>query len=171
MQLANALLALAGDVGNTVPKFGVTPSEVAVLRFIHGEDAVTDIEVLDAEVQRSSREERERLSHAYGANEGERRVSRAVEALFPGIAARVFDNFEEMELDDSLFKAERVVRGRKADPLDHDGDGKKGGSKKGAESTRARGKKPVEETPTDTDPAPEPEPEDGIGEINDGVMG
>lgn len=27
------------------------------------------------------------------------------------------------------------------DPLDHDGDGRKGGSKKGAESTRSKGKK------------------------------
>lgn len=34
--------------------------------------------------------------------------------------------------------ASPVVVADKPDPLDHDGDGKKGGSKKGAQSTRAR---------------------------------
>lgn len=122
MQLANAMLAIGGDAGTTVPKFGITPSEVAVLRVIHGDDAVTAIEVLRETVQRSHREERERLTEKYGAYEGEKRRSRAVEVLFPGAAARVFETFSEMELDESLFKvppvaapvAASVKKGKKA---------------------------------------------------------
>lgn len=125
MQLANAMLAIGGDAGTTVPKFGITPSEVAVLRVIHGDDAVTAIEVLVETVQRSHREERERLTEKYGAYEGEKRRSRAVEVLFPGAAARVFETFSEMELDESLFKGPPVAapvaasakRGKKAAEL------------------------------------------------------
>jgi hypothetical protein len=155
MQLANAMLALAGDLGNTVPKLGITPSEVAVLRFIHGNDAVIEIDVLDVQVERTHREERDRLTEAYGAYEGEQRRSRAVEALFPGAAARVFETFDEMDLDDSLFKADRVRRVAPVAPV-------------AAPKAAKRGKKAAEEA------APEPEqadePEDGIEDMND-VMG
>jgi hypothetical protein len=154
MQLANALLALSGDTGNTVPKYNITPSEVAVLQFIHGSDAVTNIEILDREITVASRDERDRLSETYGAYEGDRFRSRAVEALFPGAAARVFQTFDEMGLDESLFKTGHAPKA--VDPLDHDEDGKKGGSKKRAKKA---------------EPVVEPEAEDGIEDMPETVMG
>lgn len=104
MQLANAMLSLGGDGGNQVPKFRVTAAEVAVLRAIHGDDAVTDIEILDEESKASNREELARLHEIYGnARDGENRS--VVATMFPGAAARVFASFDELDLDDVFFKA------------------------------------------------------------------
>ncbi len=69
MELANCLVALAGDRNNTVPKWGVTPAEVAVLIAIHGEDAVFDIAPTGGSVTRSVAEELERLMFSYPARD------------------------------------------------------------------------------------------------------
>ena len=104
MQTATIMLALGGDQGNTIIKFGVTPAEVAVLREIHGEAAVFDVSPDEEEIERSSREERARLAMDYGKPPGSREMS-AVDVLFPGIGARMFETFDELELDESFYKA------------------------------------------------------------------
>lgn len=108
MQTANVFVAIGGDKRNTVPKYGVTAAEVAVLRLIHGDDAVFDIEIT-GEVQRTHRQEIGRLTEAYGRQEGERRSSPAVAELFPGAAARVFETFDELEIPEELY----IATGRK----------------------------------------------------------
>lgn len=141
MQLASILLNLAGDAGNQVPKYNVTPSEVAVLRILHGDDAVNDIEIIGDE-KRSSKAERERLLQVYAQPQpdGSRR-SPAIDMLFPGVAARLYENFDEMELEETHFKTadKRAVERRVAakDPLDHDGNGRKGGAAPTANETPA----------------------------------
>lgn len=130
MQTLNCLLALGGDIGNTVPKYNITPAEVAVLREIHGADAVSEIQVIGS-IERSHREERVRLDEIYAkVMPNGQRISPEVQRLFPGAAARVFVTIDELGLPDDLFKAERrrVPAPAVADPLDHDQDGKKGGS-------------------------------------------
>lgn len=104
MQLANVTVAIAGDTGNTVQKFGVTASEIAILRVIHGEDAVTDIEIVGSDKMRSNRVERERLALIYGATKDENNNSYFA-ILFPGAAARMFVEVAELELPDTFFKA------------------------------------------------------------------
>lgn len=105
MQTANIMLALGGNRDQVIPKFNVTPAEVAVLRFIHGDDAVTDIEP-NGEINRRNRDERQRLVETYGRRlDGNRHVAPAVDALFPGAAARVFEKFEETDLPDDFYKA------------------------------------------------------------------
>lgn len=111
MQTANIMLNIGSDGSTVVSKENVTPAEVAVLRVIHGDDAVTDIDILDAEAEnenggkRTHRQEIARLTEVYGKNQPEGgRVALAVQTLFPGAAARVFESFEELELDESLFK-------------------------------------------------------------------
>lgn len=132
MQIASILLNIGGDAGQQVPKYNVTPSEVAVLRILHGDDAVNDIEITGDE-KRSSKAERERLMQIYAQPQpdGSRR-SPAIDMLFPGVAARLFETFDEMELDEVHFKTDstRATERRVAskDPLDHDGNGRKGGS-------------------------------------------
>lgn len=102
MQTANILLSLGGDHGNTIPKWGVTAAEIAVLREIHGDDAVNDVEPV-GEIKRSNREERARLVAIYGgAKNAEQKP--IVESMFPGVAARVFEKIDELELDESFFK-------------------------------------------------------------------
>lgn len=107
MQIANVLVAIGGDMRNTVPKYDVTVSEVAVLREIHGNDAVKEI-AITGDVRRTSRQEIGRLMERYGRTDGGRFVAPAVSALFPGVAARVFEAFDELDLDESYFAVRRA---------------------------------------------------------------
>lgn len=120
MEIANIMLDVGSDGTTIVSKSHVTPAEVAVLRLIHGNDAVSEIEVLEGEATengkaRTHRQEIARLTEVYGKNDPEGGKSApAVARLFPGAAARVFETFEELELDESLFKAETRAVARPA---------------------------------------------------------
>lgn len=103
MQIANVLVSLGGDHGNTVPKYGVTAAEIAVLRAIHGDDAVNEVEPA-GDVKRSHPQERGRLLQIYGAAKDDNQKP-IVEGMFPGVAARVFETIDELGMDDSMFKA------------------------------------------------------------------
>ena len=139
METANILLDVGSDGTNILSKSLVTPAEVAVLRVIHGDDAVNEIEVLAGDAMeggkpRTHRQEIARLMDIYGRPTPEGgREARAVTALFPGAAARVFETFEELELPDDHFKTEtrstaaKPKKAAKPSPLDHDGDGEPGG--------------------------------------------
>lgn len=64
MQIVNCTVAIAGEAGMTVYKERVSVPEILVLRAVHGEDAVRNIEVIeDADVD--SNEERARLTSMY----------------------------------------------------------------------------------------------------------
>jgi hypothetical protein len=156
MQTANIMLALGGDKGNCVPKYGVTAAEIAVLRAIHGDDAVFDVEPTgedalaedgedalaeDGERKRTNREELARLQHQYASGRLFGTDVRAVGALFPGAAARVFEDIDELSLSEEAFKAESRATA-KSKPA------KAGKGKKGAKTE-------------------EPE-EDGVGDMTDG---
>jgi hypothetical protein len=148
MQTANIMLALGGDKGNCVPKYGVTAAEIAVLRAIHGDDAVFDVEPTgedalaeDGERKRTNREELARLQHQYASGRLFGTDVRAVGALFPGAAARVFEDIDELGLSEEAFKAESRATA-KSKPA------KAGKGKKGAKTE-------------------EPE-EDGVGDMTDG---
>lgn len=104
MQTANIMLSLGGDHGNQVYKHAVTAAEIAVLRAIHGDDAVKDIEPTGT-VKRSHREERGRLIETYGGAKIPDTKTPIVESLFPGVAARVFEDLHELDLPDVFFKA------------------------------------------------------------------
>ena len=114
MQTANIMLALGGNMGHTISKYGVTAAEIAVLREIHGEAAVFDVDP-QPDVKRSMREERARLLEIYGKPPGSREIS-AVEVLFPGAAARVFESLDELELDPSFYKATSRATPKAAEP-------------------------------------------------------
>ena len=110
MKLANIMLAIGGGRDNTIPKYGVTAAEIAVLRAIHGEDAVFDVDpsavdaMNDYDRPRTNREELIRLKATYGrAQDGNGQA--IVEGLYPGAAARVFEDFEELGLPDDYFKS------------------------------------------------------------------
>lgn len=131
MEKANILLALGGDAGNSVPKYDVTAAEVAVLRVIHGDDAVFDIEPTGT-LKRTNREELARLTEIYGQRQPSgRNAAPAVAALFPGAAARVFEDFEELGLEESLFKP---VSRASAKPSDEPASDKKAVAMAGSEA-------------------------------------
>lgn len=104
MQTANIMLSLGGDHGNQVYKHGVTAAEIAVLRAIHGDEAVKDVEP-SGDLKRSHREERGRLIEIYGGAKIPDTKTPIVESLFPGVAARVFESLHELDIPDSFFKA------------------------------------------------------------------
>lgn len=131
MQIANIILALGGDQRNTVPKYEVTVSEIAVLRYIHGDDAVTEIEPVGT-VQRSSREELARLRGLYPKTDPAGKNIVMTE-LFPG-ASPAYKTFDDLDIEPSMFKpvtvmtAAAVAAKAKQDPLDHDNDNHKNNS-------------------------------------------
>ena len=107
MQTANIMLAIGGDRGNTVPKYAISVAEIALLRAIHGEDAVFDVEPLetpamDEGVVVSNRAELNRLRHVYDAKDAE--GNRVVDQVYPGAAARVFETLDEIGMPDEYFK-------------------------------------------------------------------
>ncbi|SEG64946.1 hypothetical protein [Bosea lathyri] len=157
MQTANIMLALGGDVGNTIPKYGVTAAEVALLRAVHGDEAVFDVEPT-GEIERSNRAELGRLNLEYAGSRLVGTDTRAVSALFPGAAARVYESFDELELDESFFKAKtRVTANSAVEPVPS-------AQEKPAETKKAtKGKKAAAAVP-----APEPQAEDdGIEDMTD----
>jgi hypothetical protein len=103
MQIANVMLAIGGDLGNTVPKSNVTAAEIPVLMGIHGNEAVFDIEPMGS-IARSNREELHRLKHLYEHFGPDGKDASPIATLYPGAAARVFDALDELGLDESLFK-------------------------------------------------------------------
>lgn len=107
MQLANILLALGGDRGNSVPKTRVTAPEIAVLMAIHGVDAVYDIQPLDEEVKRGVREELDRLRQLYTARDEDNKS--LVEVVYPGRTPALHETIEELELPEELFATESRV--------------------------------------------------------------
>ena len=135
MQIANVMVDLGGDNGNQVPK-RVTAAEIAVLIAIHGESAVHDIEPIGS-ISRSNRDELSRLYGIYGrAKDGEDKS--IVVNMFPGAGARVFETIDELGIDENFFKpTARAKTEPVKDPLDHDGNGKKGGAKKPAKKAKA----------------------------------
>ena len=131
MQLINCLVALGGDLRNTVPKRGITVAEAAVLQRIHGHDSVVDIEPSGAEdvqavsgrlaeeykelggfkvdktpgsITVTNRGELTRLRHKYGKAKDEDGKP-LIETLYPGAAAQVFVNLDDIGFPENCFKA------------------------------------------------------------------
>jgi hypothetical protein len=130
MDIVNCEIALGGDKRNTVPKKNVTAAEVAVLRRVHGEDAVFNIEPV-GQMNMSNRGELIRLRETYrGMDEDNTPL---IESVYPGAAARVFETLEELDLPEDLFKPlaratapvapAKKGKGKKAAPVaEDDGD-------------------------------------------------
>ncbi|HWU92963.1 MAG TPA: hypothetical protein VN106_06910 [Sphingomicrobium sp.] len=109
MQSAKVLVAVGGDIGNTVPKI-VTAAEIPVLQGIHGDEAVHNIDPLDAPFLNSltgqpitNREELMRLKGIYGgARDGENH--RVIDVIYPGAGARLPETIAELDLPEQFFK-------------------------------------------------------------------
>jgi len=90
MQLANAIVSIAGNINHTVLAIDLTPAEVIVLKAIHGDAAVNEI-VMVGKNDVSCAEEKGRLQRKYDKN-----PNRAyVEKLFPGHSPALAKTFKE----------------------------------------------------------------------------
>lgn len=99
MQIANCFVSL-NNLGSNVPKVGVTPAEIVVLRTLHqhavGRDPITDISDVK-EVNRTSKEELERLRLTYGGTvlNGKTPV---LTHLYPGDSPTLPQKFSEVNI-------------------------------------------------------------------------
>ncbi|MGO3933450.1 hypothetical protein [Rhodopseudomonas pseudopalustris] len=160
METANILLSIGGDDGNTVMKWGVTAAEIAVLRAIHGEAAVNDVEPT-GETDRTHRQERERLIGIYGrARFADDKP--VVDNLFPGVAARVFERLDELDLDESFFKPTSRAKPR-AEPAEVVPDKAQGRRSKKAPQPAKAQPATQGESGGEADDG-----DDGIGDMDDG---
>jgi len=109
MQTVNCLLALGGDRGNLVPKYGISVSELQVLRLIHGSDACSEIEPV-GEIEVSDGVEVERLLTVFMRPA---HVMSPVRTLYPGGRAQVHRQLDQVEdLDPTWLKATARVSTR-----------------------------------------------------------
>lgn len=76
MHLYSAKVRLAGNVLNEVRRENLTAAEVAVLRVVHGEDAVLEIEKTGEDLKLKSNEVRQKLYDYYGGETEEVRRTR-----------------------------------------------------------------------------------------------
>jgi hypothetical protein len=103
MQLANCFVALGGDTLNTVPKYGITPAEAAVLDHIHGRGAVHDVTLVEGAAPAVATL-RGLLRARYGsAKDGDGR--QLVGSLFGGTLAAFPQTFAEVEIEVSSAPA------------------------------------------------------------------
>jgi hypothetical protein len=102
MELANVMVALGGDRDNTVPKYRVTPPEIAVLCAIHGFDAVFDIEPLDDEIEVNPRELIVDLLQRYPALDDSRNP--IVRNVYPGVSPVLHQSLADLGLAAELYK-------------------------------------------------------------------
>lgn len=99
MQIANCYVTLS-NIGSNVPKQGITPAEVVVLRTLHqgavGRDPIIDVADVK-EVTRTSKEELERLRSIYGGTvlQGKTPV---LTHLYPGDSPTLPTKFSEVNL-------------------------------------------------------------------------
>lgn len=111
MEYANIQVAIGGDTGNTVPKFRVPASELAVLLAIHGPDSLFDFEPVDAPEDAedlADSEELQRLRSIYGhVTDGE--GESILKQVYPGAGARVVTTLGQLEIPEGAYKVlERV---------------------------------------------------------------
>lgn len=121
MQICNCTVALGGDSAMTVVKERVTVPELMVLRAVHGDDAVRNIEVIDT-VQMDSQDERQRLLLTYTSPEGVVRDTVGVTGQLPD------DLFDSGIPDDFIINAGTTKKSSRkkavtaAEPLEVDAE-------------------------------------------------
>lgn len=106
MDYVNFQVAIGGDVGNTVPKFFVPVSEVPVLMALHGPDALTEFEQIEAPEDAedlSNRDELTRLASIYG-HVKDRDGNPLLPQVYAGAGARVITSIDDLEIPEGAFK-------------------------------------------------------------------
>jgi hypothetical protein len=110
LQAANIMVAIGGDRGHTVPKFGVSATEISILQAIHGPGSIYDVEPVDNLKDEDGkpvrgRDELARLRQVYDTEAGKN----AFAALYPGIGAKAVEDLDDLDIPEENMKAvERV---------------------------------------------------------------
>lgn len=100
MEVANCMVNIGGDAGNQAQKHAISPAEIAVVRAVHGDESVHDIEPLPA-VKRSLQDEFERLLLNYGQSKANHDLIRQMYPRAEFLPLRLTD----LGLDEFFYKA------------------------------------------------------------------
>jgi len=100
MEFANCLVNIGGDAGNQVPKEHVSVAEMAVLRALHGDEAVHTIEPLPVD-NVDIHEELDRINAFYGRKEENQKLIRQI---FP-LASHMPLRLRDLRLPEEFFAA------------------------------------------------------------------
>lgn len=122
MQYANILVAIGGDQGNQVPKYNVSAAEIAVLRAIHGEDAVREVEPVSAPkdddgkaIRVDERQELQRLRETYGGAHNEDREA-FIDIVYPrGAGTKLVTSLSDLDLPEESYKPKTRAKASDAD--------------------------------------------------------
>jgi len=99
MELATVQLKLSGSIGNTVVKNKVTPAQLALYAFMHGEDCVQSLKVIGIDKNRTAHAEMNRLRMEFTSEN----ASKTLAHLFPGASPHLPLTFKSMGYDPSYF--------------------------------------------------------------------
>ena len=108
MQIVNCSVAIDGEAAMTVFKERVTVPEILILRAVHGDDAVRNIEVI-ADEKIETAEERARLTAIY------RNPENVVRDTF-GAAGALPKTLDDAGIDDEFVISSVVPKAKKAAP-------------------------------------------------------
>lgn len=85
MELATVEIKLSGAPQNTVVKRDVTPAQMALYAFMHGEDCAEGVQITGVDKERTIAQEMDRLRGIFASEE----ASKCLNKLFPGIAPQL----------------------------------------------------------------------------------
>ncbi len=110
MERCTATVRLGGDLTQTVIKSGVSPAEIAILRLIHGDDSVVDVERTDVEHTNhpNTQGEPARLKALYGAG--------TFAAAFPGARPTLPEKLSDIGIELPDEDIQNPLHGRKGKP-------------------------------------------------------
>jgi len=113
MEISTIELRLSGDMRNTVVKIGVTPAEILVLRAIHGQGSVFNVQPGDTD-KRPHADELERLRSIYAPRFQDEGKKDIVGQMFPGIAPQLPVKLKDIQIADEDFHRDVTLPARRS---------------------------------------------------------
>lgn len=113
MHTLNCLVAVGGDVNNKTFKGPITCAEMQLLRHIHGQDAVTDIEVI-GNPRVSQTDERDALFRKYPKH------NELIMGMWRDHGGKFEGDIRKLKLHPNFFKPDRTAPYETADKLEEE---------------------------------------------------
>lgn len=112
MELATINLRLQGQTQNTVIKRDVTPAQLAIYAYMHGEDCVQSLNVTSIDDKRTTYEEMNRLRGIFVSDHS----SKTLNTIFPGIHPQLPTTFRAIGFDPEMLHDHNLTPAPAAQP-------------------------------------------------------
>jgi len=104
MELATVHIKLSGQTQNVVVKKDVTPAQLAVYAFMHGEDCAQSIQVTSIDKNRTSKFEMNRLRMEFTSEHAQK----CMNTLYPGAVPQLPVTFQSIGMDPEYLQDENA---------------------------------------------------------------